>query len=147
MEATDLSEVLAIERNAQPSPWGRVSFEESLVREHVCRVAVLQDDFNKQTILAYHVVCVIADELHILNLVVASAYQGQGIAHFLMQDIVEEAQSADAVRHIILEVRASNKIAQRLYQQWQFEQISLRKNYYRTQTSQREDALILARKS
>ena len=64
-----------------------------------------------------------------------------------MQDIVEEAQSADAVRHIILEVRASNKIAQRLYQQWQFEQISLRKNYYRTQTSQREDALILARKS
>ena len=74
MEATDLSEVLAIERNAQPSPWGRVSFEESLVREHVCRVAVLQDDFNKQTILAYHVVCVIADELHILNLVVASAY-------------------------------------------------------------------------
>ena len=141
MGSDDLSEVLTIERSVNVSPWGRISFEESLTREHDCRVVM----FDK-TLIAYHLVCAVADELHILNLGVSKPYQGKGIGHVLMQDILEVACSkTKKVARLFLEVRASNYVAQNLYQQWQFKQISLRKAYYRTHQAEREDALIFMR--
>lgn len=142
MQSADLNQVLVIERNAQTSPWGRLSFEESLNKEHVCRVIRTGDD-----IVAFHVVCAVADELHILNVVAAKALQGIGLGHMLMQDIIDIAQS-NKLKKVFLEVRASNTIAQHLYLKWQFEQIAIRKNYYRSsslQADQREDALIFLR--
>ena len=49
------------------------------------------------------------------------------------------------VQRFFLEVRASNVAAHSLYQKWQFKQISIRKNYYRTQAIEREDALVMVR--
>lgn len=143
MQVSDLSEVLVIERAAQASPWGRISFEESLARQHICRVLVdLNAPERTQSLCAFHVVCPVADELHILNLVVAKPYQGQGMGHRLMHDILECANSVSEVKKIFLEVRASNEAAQNLYRQWQFQQIAVRKNYYRAPDQTREDALI-----
>jgi len=143
MRPADLADVLVIERNAQISPWARVSFEESLAREHICRIAF---ESTRQIVIGFHVICVVADEMHILNIVVASAHQGQGIAHMLMNDILMKAQSNERVRNIFLEVRASNQIAQNLYRQWQFEQISIRKKYYQTANKEREDAVVMVKK-
>ncbi len=142
MASADLADVLSIERNAQVSPWSRLSFEESLTKEHVCRVVT-----HNNKVLAFHVVCAVVDELHILNVAVASHLQGIGLGHVLMQDIIETAESASA-KKVFLEVRASNLAAQSLYAKWQFEQIALRKGYYRSSqgiADQREDALVFAR--
>ncbi|MDB4512050.1 ribosomal protein S18-alanine N-acetyltransferase [Arenicella sp.] len=145
MLAVDLGAVLAIEQNAQPSPWARLSFEESLAKQHCCRVVCRTN--NDQDIVAYHVVCPVSDELHILNLVVAREWQGQGIAHILMHDVIAIATDFDQITKIFLEVRSNNKAAQNLYRQWQFEQIAVRKNYYRGGPEQgREDALVLVKK-
>ncbi len=143
MQATDLCAVLAIEKNAQPSPWARLSFEESLAKQHHCRVVYKAT--QEPIIVAYHVVCPVADELHILNLVVAKEHQGQGIAHILMHDIVDIGNSVEGIKKIFLEVRASNSIAQNLYQQWQFQKIAVRKNYYRAGSQEREDAIVLVK--
>lgn len=142
MNTKDLVQILSIERNAQVSPWSRLSFEESLTKEHVCRVVNHNDE-----ILAFHVVCAVLDELHVLNVVVASHLQGIGLGHVLMQDIIDTAESAKS-KTIFLEVRASNQTAQGLYAKWQFKQIALRKGYYRSSegiADQREDALVFAR--
>ena len=141
MSPDDLSEILSLERNAQPSPWARLSFEESLNRSHHCRILK-----SAVGIVGYHIICPVADELHILNLVVARQYQGNGYAHELMQDIFDTAQHL-AVGKILLEVRASNKVAQSLYRTWGFEQLSIRKNYYQPveKQAQREDAIIMLR--
>jgi len=142
MVTEDLSQVLLIERNAQISPWGRLSFEESLTKQYICRALETQGE-----IIAYHVVCPIADELHILNVVAAPKLQGLGLGHRLMHDILEIADTR-ALKKIFLEVRASNTIAQKLYLQWQFKQISIRKAYYRVSertNSKREDALVFMR--
>ena len=48
MLTEDLSSVLLIERNAQVSPWARLSFEESLNRQDICRVLEV-----RQQIVAY----------------------------------------------------------------------------------------------
>jgi len=137
MASADLADVLSIERNAQVSPWSRLSFEESLTKEHVCRVVT-----HNNKVLAFHVVCAVVDELHILNVAVASHLQGIGLGHVLMQDIIETAESASAKKVFL------NLAAQSLYAKWQFEQIALRKGYYRSSqgiADQREDALVFAR--
>jgi len=142
MRSDDLASVLVIERNAQVSPWSRLSFEESLTKNYVCRVLMCNEK-----IAAFHVVSTVADELHILNVVVATHLQGIGLGHVLMRDIEQIAQS-EKVKKIFLEVRASNQAAQGLYLKWQFKQIALRKGYYRSSEAkldQREDALVFAR--
>jgi len=144
MQTSDLSEVLAAENKGQVSPWNKASFEESLAREHVCRVLINKGE-SQSDLIAFYVICPIVDEMHILNLLVAKTYQGQGVGHFLMQSIVDVSQQNTQIKRIFLEVRASNTIAQNLYDKWQFKQLSLRKDYYRTASKAREDALILFR--
>ncbi len=156
MSSDDLAQVMAIENNAQASPWGRLSFEESLTKSHFCRVLefFVENDQRLDSrepgldghVVAYHVVCPILDELHILNVVAAPQYQGIGLGHRLMHDILEIAKRHQSQR-IFLEVRASNEKAQSLYLKWQFKQIGLRKEYYRPSASgsEREDALIFMR--
>jgi len=134
MRIGDLDEVLTIERDAQQMPWSRSSFEESLNGAHLCRVAYIN-----QTIVAFHVICPVVDEMHILTIAVAPSQQGQGLGHLLMNDIVELA-TCNA-----LEVRVGNQVAQALYQQWQFHTLSVRKGYYRTPTEAREDGLVMVK--
>jgi ribosomal-protein-alanine N-acetyltransferase len=146
MRSEDLKQVLAIELNAQASPWGRLSFEESLTKQYQCRVIemLLEDDLP--VIAAYHVVCQVVDELHVLNVVAATQFQGLGLGHMLMDDVLKIAKAASSNK-IFLEVRSSNEVAKNLYLKWQFSQISLRKEYYRpTSVGQpREDAFVFMR--
>jgi len=145
MTTHDLTEVLTIESNAHVSPWARLSFEESLTKEYLCRVI---EELENNSVVAYLIVCSVADELHILNIAAAPQHQGVGLGHMLMQEIIN-ITSQLKLRKIFLEVRASNEIAQNLYKKWQFEQIAIRKRYYSvnnsTNTNDREDALVFVR--
>lgn len=146
MHGQDLSQVLAIEGNAQASPWGRLSFEESLTKRNSCRVVEMSAERDSAVVVGYHVASQVVDELHILNVVTAPQFQGLGLGHMLMKDILDIAQQ-ESCNKIFLEVRASNEVAQNLYAKWQFKQIALRKEYYRpTCVGQpREDAFIFVR--
>ena len=140
MQSGDLAKVVAIERNAHISPWGRISFEESLNQGHICRCV-----WQQQALLAYSVVQLIQDELHILNVVVTPSKQGQGLAHVLMDDIFTIAKD-NRVKTLFLDVRESNTKAQSLYEKWGFDLLSVRKQYYRTSVpNQRENALVFMR--
>lgn len=142
MVDSDLSDVLRIETSSQVMPWNRQSFEESLSKQHYCRV--LEEDVKDNHLLAFHVVCPVVDELHILTLAVKPELQGSGIGHALMHDIIDFSK-LKKLEKIFLEVRASNLIAQNLYQKWQFKQIAIRENYYRSHSKQREDAFVYVR--
>ncbi len=141
MRSDDLTRVVHIEQTAQRSPWARLSFEESLTRGDVCRVV-----HNGLELVAYHVISLVVDELHILNVVCAPKVQGLGLGHLLMQDIFDLALHK-SVKKLFLEVRANNTVAQNLYRKWGFEQVAIRKAYYRPQKSgePREDALVFMR--
>lgn len=146
MTDKDLTQVLQIEQNAQASPWGRLSFEESLTRcqdskNNACRVLLVDND-----IVAYHIVSSVLDELHILNVVVMPNLQGIGLGHRLLQDIIDFAMNK-SLKKIFLEVRVSNVVAQSLYTKWQFKHIGMRKKYYRNldPNEPKEDAMIYVR--
>lgn len=144
MQTEDLGSIVLIEAAAQPSPWGRLSFEEAIDRDQWCKVLC-----DSQQILGYSVCAPIVDELHILNIVIARHKQGVGLAHYLMQELFDAAQAAH-LQKIFLEVRASNVPALALYSRWGFEQIGIRKQYYRVgardpNQSSREDAIVMMR--
>lgn len=76
-------------------------------------------------LVAWHV----ADELHVLNIAVASSHRRHGIATRLMRDALDYA-AEHHVRIILLEVRRSNRAALRLYRSLSFSAMGVRPGYY-----------------
>lgn len=140
MTTADLSKIQRIEDKVHISPWSRLAFEQSLTAEHLCRVCC-----KSEQIIGFHISSHVLNELHILNLAVASNFQGQGYAHCLLQDILQLAEKKYCNK-LFLEVRESNQKAQSLYRKWGFEQISVRENYYKTLQNTKEPAFIFMKK-
>ena len=81
----------------------------------------------------------VIDETDMMNIAVHPDYRRQGVARKLVAQLVEELKLRQS-RCLTLEVRASNEPAKKLYKMLDFEEIGIRKNYYR---NPKEDALIL----
>lgn len=81
----------------------------------------------------------VMDETDMMNVAVHPDYRRQGIAEELVTALIRALKEKGS-HCLTLEVRASNLPAQKLYEKLGFDQIGLRRNYYR---NPREDALIL----
>ncbi|MGB2798448.1 MAG: ribosomal protein S18-alanine N-acetyltransferase [Dehalococcoidia bacterium] len=93
---------------------------------------------TKQRILGVVGFWIMADEAHISTIGVRSVYRRQGLGELLLISTIELAQTLNA--HVItLEVRASNSVAQALYEKYGFAKAGVRRGYY----SDREDAVIM----
>ena len=64
-----------------------------------------------------------------MTIAVARPAQGQGLGTVLMHWLIAEARRAGA-EHLMLEVRADNAVAQRLYSNAGFANLSVRRKYY-----------------
>lgn len=127
MELDDLEAVMAIETAAQLTPWTRSHFGDCLKNaNYLCQVVVDQHD----EAVAFLILSRILDETHVLNVVVAPAWQRRGIARLMLEEAMHAARN-DAMTVMYLEVRESNTGAQVLYEQLGFEVCGVRKNYYR----------------
>ena len=82
---------------------------------------------------------VVVDSCYVSNIGILPQYRRQGFASVLMESACKEAFSLGA-RSISLEVRPSNTAAISLYKKLGFEEIGLRRGFYR---EPKEDALIL----
>jgi ribosomal-protein-alanine N-acetyltransferase len=65
----------------------------------------------------------------VMTVAVSPSAQGQGLGSALMRWLVSQARRAGA-EHLMLEVRADNAVAQRLYSAAGFSQLSVRRKYY-----------------
>ena len=65
----------------------------------------------------------------VMTIAVAAAVQGQGLGAALMDWLIAQARSA-GVEHLMLEVRADNVAAQRLYSRRGFAMLTVRRKYY-----------------
>jgi ribosomal-protein-alanine N-acetyltransferase len=83
-----------------------------------------------------------ADEAEILTLATLKAVQRKGYAHQLILRAVEHAKRNE-IACILLEVDHTNKAAISLYQKADFEEIALRKNYYKQPDGSFHHALIM----
>lgn len=140
MQVSHLDAVMAIEVQAYPFPWSRGNFIDSIASGYWCTGLFSACG----ELLGYQIVMAGLDELHLLNITVAPAHQGQGHALLLLRALEEHARREDA-HWLWLEVRPSNARARSLYEHFGFEQVGRRKSYYPAAGGQREDALVLRR--
>ena len=69
------------------------------------------------------------EEIEILGIGVNQGSRRKNIATELMDELIEYFEKTE-YKKIILEVRESNTVAQRLYKKYGFKKISKRKKYY-----------------
>ena len=81
----------------------------------------------------------VCDETDMMNVAVTADYRRQGLGEKLVLALVEELKAMGS-QCLTLEVRDSNTPARTLYEKLGFQQVGLRKNYYR---NPKENALIL----
>ena len=136
MSQKDVDSVLKIERSIYAFPWTSGNFKDCLASNYRCQIVMWDDK-----LIAYGVQMSILDEMHLLNLTVASEFQKMGIGRLLLDFFIEDALTHQAIK-MILEVRRTNLGAIFLYESSGFNQIGLRKNYYPAQHG-REDAIVM----
>jgi len=132
----DIEAILEIEQVAFKSPWPREVFEMEFKNNRAYNIVCVD---NTGTLVGYCLSWLIYDEIHILKVAVNESCQNQGLGRSMIEDTLEYF-IAKGANHAILEVRLDNVSAIALYEKLGFEEIRIRKNYYRETN---EDALIM----
>jgi ribosomal-protein-alanine N-acetyltransferase len=92
-------------------------------------------------VAGYGVLMIGVREAHLLNLSIAPKWQGRGLGRSLLEHFVRIGRDSDA-QQMFLEVRPSNTSARRLYADFGFRDISVRRGYYPA-AGGREDAILM----
>jgi [ribosomal protein S18]-alanine N-acetyltransferase len=142
MTTDDLSAVSRIESQVYPFPWTRGNFADSLAAGYDSWVFETVPD---RALLGYAVIMWLPDEVHLLNISVATAWQGQGRGTAMLDWLMADA-AARRARSMMLEVRPSNDRALQLYERKGFRRIGIRRRYYPAAGDTREDAIVMVRR-
>jgi [ribosomal protein S18]-alanine N-acetyltransferase len=152
MSEGDLDAVHDTEKQAYAHPWSRKHFADSLAAGYPAVMLLGEarpEDSQRlpvadeRVLLAYLVAMVGVDEVHLLNLTVAPAHQGQGWGR-LMLDALCLWSRGQSAQWLWLEVRAGNAGARRLYERYGFRPVGVRRAYYPAEHQRREDAVVMS---
>lgn len=89
-------------------------------------------------LVGYAGLAVFGDEAHVLTIGVTGSAQGRGLGTALLRDLLAAAGD----RRVLLDVRADNDMAQRLYRRHGFVPVGRRRRYYQPSGV---DAVVMAR--
>lgn len=137
VSVTDLERIVAVEQTAYSHPWTLGNFKDALTAGY----AAFKLEAGEH-LVGYLVAMQVIDEVHLLNITVAPAFQKQGWAHAMLQYLSLWSLQKNA-NCLWLEVRQSNERALKLYQAFGFEQVGLRKDYYPAGRTTRESAVVM----
>lgn len=140
MALGDIPAVMAIDRAAFPSPAPEQMFINELTDNRLAHYQVLvRDEAAGETIIGFAGFWLMADEVHVSTIAVAPAERSRGRGEWLLLNLLQLACALDPLL-VTLEVRRGNSVAQALYAKYRFEEVGLRRRYYRDTG---EDALLL----
>ena len=135
MTAAHVPQVAQLEKICFADPWSEKSVASELTNPLSLWLVALEGDrvagyVGSQSVLG---------ESDMMNVAVHPDFRRRGIAEALVLELVAQLKAKENYC-LTLEVRASNAPARKLYEKLGFQQVGLRKNYYR---NPREDACIL----
>ena len=130
--------VLEIERQSNPFPWTEINFKDCLEKGYYSLALEEGKD-----LIGFAIMAISSQESHLLNIGITKSARGLGHGERLLKKMMLAAEVMGS-KKIILEVRVSNNIAYRLYDKLGFEEIGLRKKYYRLPEG-REDAFVMSK--
>lgn len=131
-----LRHVVQIEEANYPQPWSSTVFLSEIAQRRSRRYTVATIG---PLVVGYCGLMVVVEDGHITTLTVDTAWHRRGIGTVLLLDQARAA-SGLGVRHLTLEVRASNSPAEALYRRFGFAPVGVRRNYY-PETG--EDAIVM----
>ena len=139
LELRDLNAIEKIERASYRTPWSRSMFAGELAKpSSICLGAF---DADRDELVGYLIISRYVDAWHVMNVAVAPEHRRRKIATMLLEQLFEQT-AGEGHRGYTLEVRVSNDVAIKLYEQAGFKARGVRRGYY---TDNREDALIMWR--
>jgi [ribosomal protein S18]-alanine N-acetyltransferase len=94
---------------------------------------------RRPSLVGYAGLWLMVDEAHITTIAVRPGLRHRGLGEMLMINLAEASATAGAAR-MTLEVRVSNREAQKLYEKFTFKEEGVRRRYY---SDNNEDALIM----
>lgn len=135
MERQDVPAVSALEAKIFSVPWSIQGFYDTIEMDNVIFLVAMEET----TLCGYCGIYLAADEGEITNVAVAPTYRRSGIGERLVRQLLIEGGKM-RIRNYILEVRASNEGAIKLYTKLGFSVGGTRRNFYERP---REDALVM----
>ena len=132
MNESHVSAVAELERQNFSEPWPDIAVRGELTNKLALWLVALEGG----EVVGYVGSQTVLQEADMMNIAVADSHRRRGIAKMLVEELILQL---DAYQ-LSLEVRSSNAPAIALYENLGFQQVGLRKNYYR---KPKEDALIL----
>ncbi len=124
----DIEPVLVLERAAFPDdPWRAETFWAELARPETRSYVVAVDAVG--LVVGYGGLMGAGSEADITTLAVDAGWRGRGVGTALLRRLVGIAARRGAGQ-VMLEVRADNPVAQRLYRAHGFTRIAVRRAYY-----------------
>ncbi len=137
MTYSDLEKIAELEQQLFKEPWSRDDFKRELDENEFAKYMIAEIDGE---IAGYFGLWILFDQAQITTIGTASKYQRQHVASMMMKTI-EKMCIENECEFLSLEVRVSNLPAQKLYQKFGLEIVSVRKNYY----SDHEDAYLMVK--
>ncbi|TSD53369.1 ribosomal-protein-alanine N-acetyltransferase [Variovorax sp. KBS0712] len=144
--------VCAVEQTAYTHPWTRANFTDSMAVGYHCQCLLAPGVARGvespctslgETLIGYFVAMKGVDEVHLLNITVAPAFQRQGWAPLMLEALAGWSRGEGAL-WLWLEVRESNRRALDIYLRQGFRSVGVRKGYYPAFDGKREDAVVMS---
>ena len=132
MNESHVASVAELEKQNFSEPWPDIAVRSELTNPLSLWLVAVEDG----QVVGYVGSQTVLQEADMMNIAVAETHRRRGIARALVEELIRRL---DAYQ-LSLEVRVSNAPAIALYESLGFQQVGLRKNYYR---KPKEDALIL----
>jgi ribosomal-protein-alanine N-acetyltransferase len=140
MRLSDIDSVMAIEREAFPTPWRASAYEYEITRNRMATYQVLTAQLGDRParVIGYSGHWLLVGEAHVSTIAVGPAWRGRGLGELLLLNLLRLA-CRQAAQLATLEVRRSNLVAQALYKKYRFDLVGERRRYYQG----KEDALLM----
>ena len=152
MTPEDVDAVHDVEKTAYGQPWSAKHFRDSLDSGYLAvmllgeplpgEIPLQAGPHQGRVLMGYLVAMTGVEEVHLLNVTVAPAFQRKGWGRVLMDGLVLWSRGQQA-NSLWLEVRESNTGARALYEALGFQSVGLRKDYYPAGQGRREHAVVM----
>ena len=135
MNESDVAQVYRIEQRCFTHPWSPDLFREESQFSRFSCFRVLETD---NCVIGYVGYWRTQKEAHIVSLAVDPDYRCQGWGSLMLRRILPQIKR-QGLTLVTLEVRATNRAAQRLYERFGFTRVAFRRGYYKDTG---EDAIV-----
>lgn len=141
LRRSDIAGLQQIDTVAHGSPWSERTFLDDISGADRLHLVAEADG----TVVGHAAAWIDGPSCQVTNVAVDASHAGQGHASALLIALLRQSMAQHRVANVQLEVRPSNRRAQRLYSRFGFVPVGIERNFYdRSDAQGSRDAVVMA---